>query len=83
MSDRSYSRRSMLRLSASAASAALLPSELLFATTVSSAGPFAQPNDARLGALKDLNGYFPFTPSASADEWNKRKATVIRQIKVA
>ncbi len=83
MSDRSYSRRSMLRLSASAASAALLPSELLFATNVSSAGPFAQPNDARLGALKDLNGYFPFTPSASADEWNKRKATVIRQIKVA
>lgn len=83
MSDRSFSRRGMLRLSASAASATLLPSELLFAATVSSAGPFAKPNDARVGALKDLNGYFPFTPSSSAAEWNKRKETVIRQIKVA
>ncbi len=83
MSDRNFSRRSMLRLSASATAASLLPSEILFATAISSTSPFATPNDARLGALKDLNGYFPFSPSESVDDWNKRKETVIPQIKVA
>jgi len=73
----------MLRLSASATAVSLLPSEILFAAGVSSAGRFVKPNDARLGALKDLNGYFPFSPSGSVDEWNTRKETVIRQIKVA
>ena len=27
------------------------------------------PNDAPLGKLKDLNGYFPFTPPKSPEEW--------------
>jgi hypothetical protein len=73
----------MLKLSASVTATGLLPSEILFAATVSSNGPFAAPNDARLGALKDLNGYFPFNPSASPQEWETRKEFVIRQIQVA
>ena len=83
MPDRPFSRRSLLRMSATATAAGLLPSEILFAAAVNTSGPVAAPNDARLGALKDLNGYFPFTPSSSVDEWNTRKELVIRQIKVA
>ena len=83
MSDFQLSRRSMLRMYASATAAGLLSSEVLFAATVNSAGPFVAPNDARLGALKDLNGYFPFKPSGSIDEWNTRKEFVTRQTKVA
>lgn len=41
------------------------------------------PKDARLGALKDLNGYFPFTPPKSKGEWEKRREYVRRQILVA
>jgi dienelactone hydrolase len=41
------------------------------------------PADARLGALKDLNGYFPFTPSKTKEEWDARAAVVKRQILVA
>ena len=83
MSDFQVSRRSMLRMSASATAAGLLSSEVLFAATVNSSGPFVAPNDARLGALKDLNGYFPFTPSGSVEGWNTRKEFVTRQVKVA
>lgn len=61
----------------------LFPPELLFAAGVSSSGIMIAPNDARLGGLKDLNGYFPFTPSASVAEWNKRKEFVLRQMQVA
>jgi dienelactone hydrolase len=41
------------------------------------------PNDARLGPLKNLKGYFPFTPSASPKAWEKRAAKVRRQMLVA
>ncbi|MHC4880418.1 MAG: alpha/beta hydrolase family protein, partial [Planctomycetota bacterium] len=41
------------------------------------------PNDARLGDLKDLNGYFPFKPSESPEAWAKRKEYVTRQMLVA
>jgi hypothetical protein len=41
------------------------------------------PADARLGALKDLDGYFPFTPSRSPAEWQKRAEQVRRQILVS
>src|SRR5437667_4331356 len=41
------------------------------------------PDDARLQPLKDLDGYFPFTPSKSADEWQKRAERVRSQILVA
>ena len=41
------------------------------------------PNDARLGPLKDYNGYFPFTPYTSKDAWEKRAAELRHQILVA
>ena len=39
--------------------------------------------DSRLAPPKDLNGYFPFTPPASLDEWEERKQWVRRQILVS
>jgi hypothetical protein len=41
------------------------------------------PNDSRLAPLKDLNGYFPFTPPKSRLEWEARAEHVRRQILVA
>ena len=41
------------------------------------------PDDKRLGPLKDLDGYFPFSPSRTPDEWNARSERVKRQILVA
>ncbi len=41
------------------------------------------PKDKRLGALKDLNGYFPFAPSATKEEWAARAEQVRRRILVA
>jgi dienelactone hydrolase len=40
------------------------------------------PQDARLGPLKDLNGYFPFQPPASKEAWEDRAERVRRQILV-
>ncbi len=41
------------------------------------------PDDHRLGPLKDLDGYFPFTPPTSKDAWAKRSERVRRQILVS
>ncbi|MEM1071107.1 MAG: acetylxylan esterase, partial [Planctomycetota bacterium] len=41
------------------------------------------PKDVRLGDLKDLNGYFPFVPSESAEQWETRKAYLLKQLRVA
>ncbi len=41
------------------------------------------PNDVRLQPLKDLDGYFPFTPPTSKDTWTKRAERVRRQILVS
>lgn len=41
------------------------------------------PSDARLGELKDLNGYFPFTPGQSPEEWETRKEYLLRQLHIA
>jgi len=41
------------------------------------------PGDGRLGELKDLNGYFPFTPSKTPEQWKQRAAEVRRQILLA
>lgn len=41
------------------------------------------PNDIRLEPLKDLDGYFPFTPSKSPAAWNERAERVRRQMLVA
>ena len=94
MSDQSVSRRQLLKFSGSAAAAAMMPwSDLLYAAAhpaaalnVGNGSVVANPelpNDSRLGALKDLNGYFPFTPSASPQEWAVRREYVRRQILVS
>src|SRR6266516_4059986 len=41
------------------------------------------PNDLRLEPLKDLDGYFPFTPPASKADWEKRAERVRRQILIS
>ena len=83
MKSSALNRRALLQLSAAVAAGSVLPAEALFAATVSTAGPFVQPNDSRLQGLKDLNGYFPFTPPATEAAWKQRKQQVIRQIQVA
>ncbi len=45
--------------------------------------PGKLPDDARLGPLKDLNGYFPFTVSANPEAWKQRAEYVRRQLLVA
>lgn len=42
-----------------------------------------KPDDRRLGSLKTLNGYFPFAPPKTEEEWQRRKEEVRRQILVA
>lgn len=41
------------------------------------------PYDQRLGPLKNLNGYFPFQPPASKEEWAVRCERIRRQVLVA
>lgn len=41
------------------------------------------PNDSRLGPLKDLNGYFPFTPPKTKAEWDTRSDLVRRRVLVS
>lgn len=41
------------------------------------------PKDWRLDKLKDYDGYFPFTPPESKEEWGQRAERVRRQLKVA
>jgi dienelactone hydrolase len=41
------------------------------------------PNDRRLEPLKDLDGYFPFTPQATREDWNSRSPRVRREVAVA
>lgn len=41
------------------------------------------PDDRRLAPLKDLNGYFPFTPPGSREEWAERAKRIRQDLKVA
>jgi dienelactone hydrolase len=41
------------------------------------------PDDQRLGPLVTLNGYFPFTPSATRQQWEQRAERLRRQLLVA
>src|SRR5438105_8251274 len=41
------------------------------------------PDDLRLQPLKDLDGYFPFTPPASKTDWEKRAERVRLQILIS
>ncbi len=45
--------------------------------------PGQLPGDSRLQPPKDLDGYFPFTPVKSPEEWAKRAARVRRQVLVS
>ena len=42
-----------------------------------------KPNDVRLQPLKDLNGFFGFTPPESIEAWNRRREELRFQVKVA
>lgn len=46
-------------------------------------GDGEKPADARLGELKDLNGYFPMQVPTSLDEWKSRSEQVRRRILVS
>ncbi|MFM9147725.1 MAG: alpha/beta hydrolase family protein [Verrucomicrobiota bacterium] len=39
--------------------------------------------DSRLGPLKDLNGYFPFTPPKTAKDWPAQQEAIRRRILVS
>ncbi len=41
------------------------------------------PKDVRLDPLKDLNGYFPFTPPATKEAWSERAALIKTNLLVA
>src|SRR5690348_10170898 len=61
---------------------------LLLSATALAAAPRVSdegklPDDRRLGPLKDLDGYFPFTPSKTKEAWEKRAEEVRRRILVA
>jgi len=45
--------------------------------------PGELPRDSRFQPLKDLDGYFPFTPPASKEAWERRAAQVRRRILVS
>lgn len=56
----------------------------LFAQDNSRALPPGQaPKDIRLQPVKDLDGYFPFTPPPSKDQWEKRAKFVREQLLVS
>lgn len=78
-------RREMMQQMSIALAAAGLANTARFAEAdvprVLAAGEL--PKDKRLGALKDLNGYFPFTPSKTKAEWAVRQEYVRRQMLVA
>ena len=60
---------------------------MLFTSVAQSSGPLVLegklPNDIRLEPLNDLNGYFPFVPPTSADEWAQRAERVRRKILIS
>src|SRR4051812_11180891 len=64
-------------------SAALIVGSAVAAESRRALPPGRLPDDSRLKPLKDLNGYFPFTPPASKAEWEKRAEKVRRQILAA
>ena len=41
------------------------------------------PADFRLAPLKDLDGYFPFTPPSTLEQWQARSGVVRRQLQTA
>ncbi|MCX8240034.1 MAG: acetylxylan esterase [Akkermansiaceae bacterium] len=61
---------------------------LVSAASILSAAPRALPvgklpDDKRLADLKDLNGYFPFTPPTTKEEWGQRSEKLRHALKVS
>ena len=75
------SRREMLALSA----ASVCPACLRLAPAADHPTDVlgGKPTDARLGPPKTLNGYFPFTPPKTKEEWAERRRKVREQLLVA
>ena len=71
----------LCRLAAAAVAVSTAPA--FAASTPRVLPPERLPDDARLAPLKDLDGYFPFTPPASKAEWEARSALVRRRILVS
>lgn len=76
------------RLARFAFAAAPFAAALLLIGAAPAAGPRVvpqgkQPDDVRLQPPKDLNGYFPFTPPATKEEWQMRAERVRRQMLVS
>jgi dienelactone hydrolase len=79
------SRRDML-LAAGAALVPVCTCPTIFANDTDPSKLFAdgkKPTDARLGASKTLNDYFPFTPPKTKEEWAARRERVREQVMVA
>jgi len=74
------SRRSLLQLSLLVL---FFPSAFAWAESPRVLPTGQLPEDKRLGPLKDLNGYFPFTPCATKGDWAKRAERLRRQLLVA
>jgi dienelactone hydrolase len=83
--DLPWSRRSMLHASllAFAGTASLHPRRARAAALPATVTAGQLPPDGRLGPLKDLDGYFPWTPPKSLAEWTARAEEVRRQLQVA
>ena len=75
--DRSYTGFSCV------GSSSQMKSPLFFLSTFLSFAAAGLAADIRLEALKDLNGYFPFTPPSDLKSWESRKAEVQRRILVS
>ncbi|MBL6764235.1 MAG: acetylxylan esterase [Verrucomicrobiae bacterium] len=61
-----------------------IPRIVLTVVLIACHGALAEPpKDRRLGELKDLNGYFGFTPPATLQAWNQRSEFVKRRILVS
>ena len=66
----------------------LFASSTLFVRIANAAEPLkplagTAPNDHRLQPPKDLNGYFPFKPPKTKEEWDTRSTYVRRQVLVS
>jgi len=81
----SIDRRSAMKLATlAAASTGLLATPRRSVAEVPRVLPAGSlPADARLGDLKHLDGYFPWTPSASISDWKRRADYVRKQLLVA
>ena len=66
-----------------ATSIALLASQFVVEAAPRALPEGKLPADRRLEPVKDLNGYFPFTPSASREAWSERADEVRRHTQVA